>query len=158
VVALHAASCATSGLANHLCDMSNGVAHCKYCSNLTLETLSQGYLHAPKRSSLVSSAQTCRFCSLLFRKDRSRDGGQLYLKLEPFSGHDRQLCLRISHLQNEKNGQLTEPLSFFLHTSLGKFYPPFSFEAPGTIKPRLTGTAPLGQRDGLLRSWLKSSH
>lgn len=100
--------------------MSNGVEDCRYCRGISLETLSNGYPHAPNRASLVRSAQKCRFCSLLFRKDRSRNGEQLFLKLEPFSNDDPQVCLRISHLHSDNhNGASAEPISFFLYTSLG---------------------------------------
>lgn len=97
--------------------MSNLLQNCKYCRGITLETLSNGYLHAPNRTALVRGAQKCRFCSLLFRKDRSRDNGQLLLKLGPYSIDDNQICLKLSHI--EPGAQPREQLSFFLYTSLG---------------------------------------
>ena len=47
---------------------------CRYCRGITLEALAQpgGYKHASNRASLVRSAQKCKLCSLLFRRDRSR--------------------------------------------------------------------------------------
>jgi len=98
--------------------MSNE-SDCKYCCNITLETLSNGLLHAPDRNSLVRSAQKCRFCSVLFRRDRSGNGGQLFLKLEPFSVDDPQLCLRISHGHSESHGEKQIEPTFFVYTSLG---------------------------------------
>jgi hypothetical protein len=97
--------------------MSNVLQNCKYCRGITLESLSNGYLHAPNRTALVRGAQKCRFCSLLFRKDRSRDNGQLLLKLGPYSIDDNQICLKLSHI--ESGSQPREQLSFFLYTSLG---------------------------------------
>jgi len=92
---------------------------CKYCYRLSLDNLAAGYLHAPSRSSLVRSAQKCRLCSLLFRKDRSRHSSQLRLRLEAFSEDDPQLCLRVAHLNN--NALVGHQLSFFLYTSPGKY-------------------------------------
>jgi len=100
--------------------MSNPLRNCKYCRGITLESLSNGYLHAPNRAALVRSAQKCRFCSLLFRKDRSRSDGQLFLKLEPYSDDDSQICLKLSHI--EPGSQPKEQLSFFLYTSLGTVF------------------------------------
>lgn len=93
--------------------------NCKHCQNITLESLAapEGYLHAPSRSSLVRSAQKCRLCSLLFRKDRSRHNSQLRLALEPFSEEDQQICLKIGHLGND--ALTRNQLAFFLYTSLG---------------------------------------
>lgn len=108
--------------------MSSGVSECKYCAQLTLHSLCNGYLHATTRASLVRTAQTCRFCSLLFRKDRSRHGGQLLLKLAPFSDDDGQLCLSISHVQQEQGhgkakngtaGTAMETVAFLVYTLLG---------------------------------------
>lgn len=95
------------------------LVNCKYCRGINLENLTaeNGYLHAPSRSSLVRSAQKCRLCSLLFRKDRSRHSSQLRLKLEAFSDDDPQVCLRVTHLNN--NALVGHQLSFFLYTSPG---------------------------------------
>jgi hypothetical protein len=95
------------------------LVHCKYCRGINLENLTDenGYLHAPSRSSLVRSAQKCRLCKLLFRKDRSRHSSQLRLKLEAFSDDDPQVCLRVTHLN--KNALVGHQLSFFLYTSPG---------------------------------------
>jgi hypothetical protein len=92
---------------------------CKYCHGINLENLTaeDGYLHAPSRSSLVRSAQKCRLCSLLFRKDRSRHSSQLRLKLEAFSDDDPQICLRVTHLN--KKALVGHRLSFFLYTLPG---------------------------------------
>lgn len=91
--------------------------NCKYCHGLTLEKLAspEGYLHSPSRSSLIRSAQRCPFCSILFRKDRSRHSSQLKLSIEPFSHSDPRMCLKLSHLG--KNSQ--DQLAFFLYTSQG---------------------------------------
>jgi hypothetical protein len=98
---------------------SGELLKCKHCRGLTLEKLAEpkGYLHAPSRSSLVRSAQRCRLCSLLFRKDRSRHNSQLRLSIEPFSDEDPQICLKISHLNNT-TADGTQ-LAFFLYTPLG---------------------------------------
>ena len=95
----------------------NNLSHCKYCRGITLAGLQDGYRHAPSRASLVRSAQRCRLCSLLFRKDRSRHSSQLMLRLEPFSKNDPQICLRILHVGGDAVVQ--QQLSLFLFTSTG---------------------------------------
>ena len=115
--------------------MSSPLQSCKYCRGVTLESLSNGYLHAPNRAALVRSTQKCRFCSLLFRKDRSRDNGQLFLKLGPYNNHDNQICLKLSHLG--PGSQPEEQLSFFLYTSLGMFiFPLHSLDTKGSSANR----------------------
>jgi hypothetical protein len=106
---------------------SRQLLNCKHCRGLSLEKLAApgGYLHAPSRSSLVRSAQKCSFCSLLFRKDRSRHNSQLRLSIGPFSDEDSQICLKISHLANNtyfanNKNAVQNPLAFFLYTSPGK--------------------------------------
>ncbi|KAF2400151.1 HET-domain-containing protein [Trichodelitschia bisporula] len=76
---------------------ATSTAACRFCSGLSLDALASraGYLHAYSRSSLVRSAQTCRLCSLLFRKDRSRRSAQLRLSLARENG---QTCLRVEHV------------------------------------------------------------
>jgi hypothetical protein len=100
------------------------LSSCKYCKGISLESLSQagGYRHASSRSSLVRSAQKCKLCSLIFRKDRAKKHNEpLYLALDTFGGDDdEQVCLRVSH------GRIVEETSesdlvFFLYTSPGKF-------------------------------------
>jgi hypothetical protein len=107
--------------------VSSELLNCKHCRGLTLEKLAApgGYLHAPSRSSLVRSAQKCSFCSLLFRKDRSRHSSQLRLSIEPFSHEDPQICLKISHLA-DKTIAIQNPLAFFLYTSQGIYSCDFS--------------------------------
>jgi hypothetical protein len=102
-------------------DEPSGIQKCKYCSKITLERLADenGYLHAPSRSSLVRSAQRCRLCSLLFRKDRSRQSAsQLRLSLDKFSDDDPQIVLNISHVNAEKPST-KGPIPLFLYTNQG---------------------------------------
>ena len=98
------------------------ISACKYCKHITLEKLAskEGYLHAPSRSSLVRSAQKCRLCSLIFRKDRSRQAGsQLRLCLQQFSEEDPQIVLTISHVLGEGRRVGNHQLSLFLYTQEG---------------------------------------
>ena len=97
--------------------MSNNLGNCKHCRGITLQRLADGYRHAPSRASLVRSAQKCKLCSLLFRKDRSRESSQILLRLEPFSVDDPQICLRVSHVDDDASMQ--QQLSLFLFTSPG---------------------------------------
>lgn len=93
---------------------TNNFSDCKYCRNLTLRALGSpsGYVHAPSRKSLVRSAQTCRLCSLIFRKDRLgrgigiRERG-LILKFEKDEEGEVSLC--ISHVGDEDEDEL-DPL------------------------------------------------
>ena len=98
---------------------SGSLSECRYCKGINLEALSipGGYKHASNRASLVRSAQKCRLCSLLFRRDRTRHSSALYLSLEPFSDDDPQMCLRVSY--GEGKGQKRSDLAFFMFTSEG---------------------------------------
>ena len=98
-------------------DLSN----CRYCKNISLETLSQpgGYRHASSRSSLVRSAQKCKLCSLIFRRDRTKNlNDPLYLSLHAVDADEtQQICLKISHgkvRDSEEND-----IIFFLYTFPG---------------------------------------
>jgi hypothetical protein len=109
---------------------------CKYCRSITLEKLADAtkcLKHAQSRSSLFRSAQRCRLCSLLFRKDRSRQrSSQLCLSLETFSEDDPQVVLNISHMEA---GQISKNvrLSLFLYTNPGIFFHPFWLAASELI-------------------------
>ncbi|KIW01067.1 uncharacterized protein PV09_07359 [Verruconis gallopava] len=132
-------------------DDLNGIQHCKYCRHITLEKLAspEGYLHAPSRSSLVRSAQRCRLCSLLFRKDRSRQASQLCLSLAPFSEDDPQVVLNISHVgaaEPSRNARL----SLFLYTDAGD---PAANRFDITAKRPLKDTSSETTFD-TVRSWL----
>jgi hypothetical protein len=109
---------------------SSDLSTCRYCSGISLESLTKpgGYRHASNRASLVRSAQKCRLCSLLFRKDRTRHTVPLYLSLEQSDGAEAdevgQVCLKVrhgpaSHQQDEEEG---DGLTFFLYTSAGQYW------------------------------------
>jgi hypothetical protein len=105
---------------------------CRYCRGITLEALARpgGYKHASNRASLVRSAQKCKLCSLLFRRDRSRDASPLYLSLDVSDDEDEPVVsLRVSH--GRDGGE--KDLVFFLFTSKGMI----SFD----VGPRLTSKA-----------------
>jgi hypothetical protein len=90
---------------------------CRHCRGITLEALARpgGYRHASNRASLVRSAQRCRLCSLLFRRDRSRSTSPLYLSLECSDEEDEPVVsLRVSH-----GGDGEKDLVFFLFTAKG---------------------------------------
>lgn len=104
-------------------ELNSASDSCKYCCNITLEKLAskEGYLHAPSRTSLVRSAQKCKLCSLLFRKDRSRRAStQLRLSLQEFSEDDPQIVLTISHVVDEEKRASNAQLSLFLYTQTGQ--------------------------------------
>jgi hypothetical protein len=116
---------------------SSDLSTCRYCSGISLESLTKpgGYRHASNRASLVRSAQKCRLCSLLFRKDRTRHTTPLYLSLEQTDGAESdevgQVCLRVrhgpaSHQQNEEEG---DGLTFFLYTSAGQYQHPLEYHS-----------------------------
>ena len=95
---------------------------CRHCRGITLEALARpggGYRHASNRASLVRTAQKCRLCSLLFRRDRSRDNNSpLYLSLDVSGDEDDPVVgLRVSH---SRDGGGEKDLVFFLFTSKGR--------------------------------------
>lgn len=96
------------------------LSDCRYCRGISLESLCVpgGYKHASNRASLVRSAQKCRLCSLLFRRERSRHGinEPLYLTLEPFAEDSTQSCLRVRHGERDES---RSELTFFLFTTIG---------------------------------------
>src|SRR4051794_33760268 len=95
------------------------LATCKWCRDINLNLLSAptGFPHAPNRNRLMRSAQRCRLCSLLFRKDRSRRDSLLRLKLERHGDVDPQLCLKFAH-DGEPGGRKFK-LAFFVFTNEG---------------------------------------
>jgi hypothetical protein len=103
---------------------SGELSKCRYCKGISLETLSQpgGYKHASSRASLVSSAQKCKLCSLLFRRDRSRkQNDAIYLALDNTGDDDddQQVCLRVSHSSVDFGDE--NDLVFVLYTSRGEY-------------------------------------
>lgn len=98
---------------------SGNLNDCRYCKGISLQALSApgGYKHASNRASLVRSAQKCRLCSLLFRRDRTRHSSALYLALEQFSDEDPQICLRVSY--GDEDSRQKSDLAFFMFTSRG---------------------------------------
>jgi hypothetical protein len=109
-----------------LSKLSNGnLSNCRYCKGISLESLSQpgGYRHASNRASLVRSAQKCKLCSLIFRRDRAKKHNEpIYLALDTFGGDDaEQVCLRVSHGRVVAEADESD-LIFFLYTSPGESY------------------------------------
>ena len=104
---------------------SGNLSNCRYCKGISLETLSQagGYRHASNRASLVRSAQKCRLCSLIFRRDRAKKQNEpIYLALDTFGGDDaEQVCLKVSHGRVVAEADESD-LIFFLYTSPGESY------------------------------------
>jgi hypothetical protein len=92
---------------------------CRYCRGISLESLSQpgGYKHASNRASLVRSAQKCKFCSLLFRKDRTKkQNTPLYLTLDTYDVDENyQICLKVFHGDEAEESDIV----FFLYTIPG---------------------------------------
>jgi hypothetical protein len=92
---------------------------CRYCKGISLKSLSEpgGYRHASNRASLVRSAQKCKFCSLLFRKDRTKkQNTPLYLALDTLDvDENNQLCLKVFHGEDGEESDIV----FFLFTIPG---------------------------------------
>lgn len=100
------------------------LSQCRYCKGINLDSLSTpgGFRHASNRASLVRTAQKCRFCSLLFRRDRTRHSDAIFLALER-RGDDgeEQICLSVRH----GSGQIdANQLTFFLFTKQGRLQLP----------------------------------
>jgi hypothetical protein len=72
---------------------------CRYCRGITLEKLSApgGYRHASSRASLIRSAQKCKLCSFLFRRDRTRHASALWLSLDRVGDDDGVVCMSVGH-------------------------------------------------------------
>src|ERR1700760_2823243 len=104
---------------------SGNLSNCRYCKGISLESLSQpgGYRHASNRASLVRSAQKCKLCSLIFRRDRAKKHNEpIYLALDTFGGDDaEQVCLKVSHGRVVAEADESD-LIFFLYTSPGESY------------------------------------
>lgn len=117
----------TSSTPSSSTPQASDLSNCRYCSGITLSSLSKpgGYRHASNRASLVRSAQKCRFCSLLFRRDRTRHTVPLYLSLEQSNASEAdevgQVCLRVRHGNDEDPGAKAESdgVMFFLYTEPG---------------------------------------